>query len=111
MKSIYYIALVCLLLLSCEEDATIKPKPYPTVRTNQVKEVNSNGAIFSAQLSNVGIQEIVDFGFILEGGGQVYNFSLACHSKKGTKVTNNCPPQREGFPCIDTFHSRQTLAK
>ncbi len=48
---------------NCEKDAEVQSKEYPYVITNS-PTVNSNGAEFSADLTNIGNQEIVQYGFV-----------------------------------------------
>lgn len=52
-----------LLILSCEEEAEVKPKDYPFVITN-TPEVKVDGAEFSADITNLGNQEILKYGFV-----------------------------------------------
>jgi hypothetical protein len=46
------------------------------IRTLEVKNIDSEGATFSAEVLNIGKQQILDFGFILNGDGQESKFSI-----------------------------------
>lgn len=65
MKHLKFIIIITALLFlsNCEKDADVKPKEYPYVITNS-PTVNSNGAVFSADLTNIGNQEIIKYGFV-----------------------------------------------
>lgn len=52
-----------LSLSNCEKEAEVKPRDYPYVITNSPK-VNEEGAEFSANIANVGNQEILKYGFV-----------------------------------------------
>lgn len=50
-------------LLNCEKDAEVQPKEYPYVITNS-PGINSEGAEFSADITDIGNQEILKYGFV-----------------------------------------------
>ena len=62
LKFIIIIA-ASLFFTNCERDAEVQPKEYPYVITNS-PTVNSNGAEFSADITNIGNQEILKYGFV-----------------------------------------------
>lgn len=88
MKKNLYIIL-SLLLIACEKDATIAPKPYPIVTTNEATEVDATGATFSAKKFNTKGKDIIDFGFIVEGGGDSFKYS-AFNSEDITDFSFRC---------------------
>ncbi len=65
MKYLKFIIIITVSLFfsNCEKDAEVQPKEYPYVITNS-PTVNSNGAEFSADLTNIGNQEILKYGFV-----------------------------------------------
>ncbi len=65
MRYLKFIIIIAasLFFTNCERDAEVQPKEYPYVITNS-PTVNSNGAEFSADITNIGNQEILKYGFV-----------------------------------------------
>ena len=58
-----YVILICItLLLNCE-DAEVTPKEYPYIVMEDVR-TSESGAIFYANISNLGNQAILSHGFV-----------------------------------------------
>ena len=49
---------------ACKKDATIKPKDYPYIITNEVTDIDSTGATFNAEIIDLGQEEIIEYGFV-----------------------------------------------
>ena len=56
--------LLTLFIMACQKDASIAPKEYAYILTNNVVDNNNNGLTLSASLVDKGKSEITDFGFI-----------------------------------------------
>ncbi len=65
MKSISVFIFLCIfyLLAGCEKEAEVKPRDYPYVITKE-PAVSTSGADLSADLVNLGTQEIINYGFV-----------------------------------------------
>lgn len=65
MRYLRFIIVITALmtLLNCEKDAEVQPKEYPYVITNS-PSVNTSEVEFSADLINIGSQEILKHGFV-----------------------------------------------
>ncbi len=65
MRYLKFIIIVAALLslTNCEEDAEVQPKDYPYVITN-LPGVNNTGAEFSADITNLGNNAILKYGFV-----------------------------------------------
>jgi N-acetylneuraminic acid mutarotase len=89
--SLTIIIIASFSLSNCEKDAEVQPKEYPYVITNS-PTVNSNGAEFSADLTNVGNQEIIKYGFVWSTESnptiQDYNKLFDDKAKKGIYSCN-----------------------
>lgn len=89
--SLTIIIIASFSLSNCEKDAEVQPKKYPYVITNS-PTVNSNGAEFSADLTNVGNQEIIKYGFVWSTESnptiQDYNKLFDDKAKKGIYSCN-----------------------
>lgn len=86
------IIITALLFLSnCEKDTEVQSKEYPYVITNP-PTVNSNGALFSADLTNTGNQKIIKYGFVwsTESNPTIQNYSKLFDdkAKKGIYTCN-----------------------
>ena len=96
MRYLKFIIIITSLLFfsNCEKDAEVQPKEYPFVITNS-PTVNSNGAVFSADLTKIGNQEILKYGFVWSTESnpkiQDYNKLFDDKANKGIYTCNvNC---------------------
>lgn len=80
MKLLNRIACFVMILsfsIGCDkEDDYPFSKPYPVIETNETAQVDQRGVTISANLLSRGNQEITDFGFMWEGKGIKYQYSL-----------------------------------
>jgi N-acetylneuraminic acid mutarotase len=67
-----YIAWILLLAVSCTKDAEIKPKDYPFVVTQAVG-LTEEGATFTAEILDIGNNNISSYGFIWSGTSSLGN--------------------------------------
>ena len=65
MKSnpIYIVFLLFIIFYSCKKDAVPEPTDYPFVILSEVNNITSDGATFNANITNLGNQKILDYGF------------------------------------------------
>jgi hypothetical protein len=76
MRQFFYLILTVSLLASCEE-ASITPERFPYVNTNEVSEIDTGGATFSASVLTSPSFIVDDYGFSWEGeNNSTYQQSL-----------------------------------
>jgi len=63
-QKLIYLSLMITLHLSCTKDAEIGIKNYPVIQTLEVSKIDANGAMFNGQFINIGLSEIIEYGFI-----------------------------------------------
>ncbi|HEY4788284.1 MAG TPA: IPT/TIG domain-containing protein [Bacteroidales bacterium] len=63
-KLIYITFLLVLTFYSCKKDADPEPTDYPFVLLSEVNDITSDGATFNANITNLGNQKILDYGFV-----------------------------------------------
>jgi hypothetical protein len=73
---IFLVILLFIGDISCKKDAIPKPADYPFLVTQEVSANDSTGVTLSAKVLNIGIEDIVDYGFILKYDNKEYKFSI-----------------------------------
>lgn len=63
-KKLIYLFSMITLHLSCTKDAEIGIKNYPVIQTLEISKINANEAMFNGQFINIGLSEIIEYGFI-----------------------------------------------
>jgi hypothetical protein len=61
---IFFGFLLYLAFYSCKKDATPEPTDYPFIILSEVKDITSEGTTFNANITNLGNQRILDYGFV-----------------------------------------------
>jgi hypothetical protein len=59
-----YIGLLFLTFYSCKKDAVPESADYPFVILKDITEISTDGAVFIADITSLGNQEITDYGFV-----------------------------------------------
>jgi len=80
MKKLHIASITIVIVLffaSCQKDAELASREYPFLQTNEVKEIKTTGATFSAVLLTASPKAILDFGFICGDGNNEFKYSIA----------------------------------
>jgi hypothetical protein len=59
-----FIVFLFLTFHSCKKDAVTEPTDYPYIIFSEVNDITSDGATFNANITNLGNQRILDYGFV-----------------------------------------------
>lgn len=62
---IFKVIAISLLLVSCTKDAELVSKQYPVIQTQDVSNIDSNGATFNGEFIDTGNSLITEYGFVL----------------------------------------------
>jgi hypothetical protein len=89
MKEFFYLLVACLILVSCNKDAELITTDYPLVLTDNIS-VTEDGATFSAEIIDIGTEEILEYGFVW--------------SKKSIPTITNFHKTVKGNPGKGTYH-------
>lgn len=94
-----------LFFSNCKKDSEVQPKEYPYVITNS-PTVNSDGAAFSADITNIGNQKILKYGFVwgTESNPTIRDFNKLFDDKANTGIYT-CKVN-SGFAKEQTYYVR-----
>ncbi len=78
MKSwlLLFISVFTVFFYGCEKDAVLQTKEYPFLITDEIKEIDSEGVTFSANVIDKGTAEIKDFGFKWSNSESDFSYSV-----------------------------------
>ncbi|MFN8208593.1 MAG: IPT/TIG domain-containing protein [Bacteroidales bacterium] len=101
MRIFYFFLSICFLLAACE-DAVVSPEKFPYVTTDEVSQVDTGGAAFSASVLMSPGFAVEDFGFTwtsednstylqsLLGLDNPENFSIRIHNDIRSDIAYTC---------------------
>ena len=76
IKLLSHSLIALVLFSSCSKDEEFGKKEFPIIKTNPVSEINSTGITLSAELVNIGTDNILDYGYELYGNNDLIKVSL-----------------------------------
>lgn len=62
--NLYFSLLILIVLHSCNKEAEIGEKNYPYLITNEISNITSTSVVFNGQITNMGYNEIIEYGFL-----------------------------------------------
>jgi len=87
IKIFYLHVLLFYLVTSCTKDAEPEMKHYPIIQTSDVTNIDSKGATFNAEIINIGIDNIIQYGFVFDtqepGIDVSFNKTLVTKAQEG----------------------------
>ncbi|BEG99425.1 hypothetical protein [Bacteroides sedimenti] len=113
----YLIQLLSLLLLifisaGCADETGFTDKNYPIVTTEDATDITEMGATLNALVHNFEENEIIDYGFILNGRSKEIKYSLATEkpSKEfSMKITSSLEKGASYSYCAYTITKEKTV--
>jgi len=78
----HILPLIILIIASgCVKDAELSPRNYPTFITEEATDIDSTGVTLNAIVTDIGNDEITDYGFYITNGTTKYSISAFTNAK------------------------------